>query len=138
MATHQPALLCDLEEHQWYVHMSRDDGADFGVIKSALKDLRTDCAAQNVNLGLLFGPTLLADLSDDMPDNFQPYPGYESKDGKVAKGTQEELLVWVHSDRKGLCWETQHSFRNKVKGHMSVGLEKLKSVLKDTGSGDSD
>ena len=28
MATHQPALLCDLEEHQWYVHMSRDDGAD--------------------------------------------------------------------------------------------------------------
>ena len=80
MATHQPALLCDLEEHQWYVHMSRDDGADLGVIKSALKDLRADCAAQNVNLGLLFGPTLLADLSDDMPDDFQPYPGYESKD----------------------------------------------------------
>jgi len=132
MATHQPALLCDLEEHQWYVHMSRDDGADLGVIKSALKDLRADCAAQNVNLGLLFGPTLLADLSDDMPDDFQPYPGYESKDGKVAKGTQEELLVWVHSDRKGLCWETQHSFRNKVKGHMSVARETIAWVYKNS------
>ncbi len=93
MATHQPALLCDLEEHQWYVHMSRDDGADLGLIISALKDLRADCAAQNVNLGLLLGPTLLKDLSADIPADFQPYPGYESKDGKIAKATQEELLV---------------------------------------------
>ena len=45
-----------------------------------------------VNVCVLFGPTLLADLTDDMPDDFQPYPGYESPDGKVAKATQEELL----------------------------------------------
>ena len=50
---------------------------------------------------ILFGPTLLADLTDDIPDDFQPYPGYESPDGKVAKGTQEELLLWVHSDGQG-------------------------------------
>lgn len=112
--------------------MSRVDKADLGVIKAALKDLRADCAAQGVNLGLFFGPTLLADLTDDVPEDFQPYPGYTSPDGKVAKATQEELLLWVHSDRKGLCWETQHKFRNAVKGHMNVARETLAWVYKNS------
>ena len=76
-----------------------------------------------VNVCILFGPTLLADLTDDIPDDFQPYPGYESPDGKVAKATQEELLVWVHSDDKDLCWETQFNFRTAVAGHMTVARE---------------
>ena len=76
-----------------------------------------------VNVCILFGPTLLADLTDDVPDDFQPYPGYESPDGKVAKATQEELLLWVHSDDKDLCWETQYNFRNAVAGHMTVARE---------------
>jgi putative iron-dependent peroxidase len=132
MATPQPAILADLEEHQWYVHMSRDDGADLNLIKSALRDLRADCDAQGVNLCLLLGPTLLADLTDDIPNDFQAYPGYESPDGKIAKGTQEELLLWVHSDRKGLCWDTQYKFRQAVKGHMSVARETITWVFKNS------
>jgi porphyrinogen peroxidase len=132
MPTPQPAILGALAEHQWYVHLSRIKGADLGVIKAALRDLRADCAAQNVNLGLFFGPTLLAELTKDVPDDFQPYPGYTSPDGKVAKATQEELLVWVHSDRKGLCWETQFKFRNAVKGHMNVARETLAWIYKNS------
>jgi putative iron-dependent peroxidase len=112
--------------------MSRVKGADLGVIKAALKNLRADCAAQGVNLGLFFGPTLLAELTDDIPDDFQPYPGYQSKDGKVAKATQEELLIWVHSNHKGLCWETQFKFRNAVKGHMNVARETLAWIYKNS------
>lgn len=132
MATPQPAILANLEKHQWYVHLSRTDGADLGVIKSALSDLRADCAAQGVNLCILLGPTLLADLTKDIPNDFQPYPGYESPDGKVAKGTQEELLIWVHSDHKDLCWETQFKFRNAVKGHMSVARETITWIYKNS------
>ena len=88
--------------------------------------------AQGVNLGLFFGPTLLAELTDDVPEDFQPYPGYQSPDGKVAKATQEELLVWVHSDRKGLCWETQYKFRNAVKGHMNVARETIAWIYKNS------
>jgi putative iron-dependent peroxidase len=132
VATPQPAILGKLEEHQWYVHLSRVKGADLGVIKAALKDLRADCAAQGVNLGLFFGPTLLAELTNDTPEDFQPYPGYQSSDGKVAKATQEELLVWVHSDRKGLCWETQYKFRTAVKGHMNVARETLAWIYKNS------
>jgi putative iron-dependent peroxidase len=112
--------------------MSRVKGADLGVIKAALKNLRADCAAQGVNLGLFFGPTLLADLTDDIPEDFQAYPGYTAPDGKTAKATQEELLVWVHSNRKGLCWETQSTFRNAVKGHMTVARETLAWVYKNS------
>jgi porphyrinogen peroxidase len=125
MATPQGAILTSLGEHQWYVHLSRTDGADLGVIKTALTNLREHCAISGVNLCLMFGPTLLADLTNDIPDDFQPYPGYHSSDGKEAKATQEELLVWVHSDRKDRNWNTQYVFRTAVAGHMAVARETI-------------
>ena len=127
MPNPQPAILTNLAKYQWYTHLSRVDGADLGVIKRALANLRAvDNVADStspVNVCILFGPTLLADLTSDTPNDFQPYPGYESADGKVAKGTQEELLIWVHSDDKDLCWEAQYVFRTAVAGHMTVARE---------------
>jgi porphyrinogen peroxidase len=125
MATPQEAILTALGEHQWYVHLSRTEGADLGVIKSALSDLRRNCLEQGVNLCVLLGPTLLADLTDDIPADFQPYPGYSSSDGKEAKATQEELLIWIHSDHKDRNWSTQYSFRTAVAGHMAVARETI-------------
>jgi putative iron-dependent peroxidase len=125
MTTPQRAILTALGEHQWYVHLSRTDGADLGVIKGALAALRADCEEQGVNLAIMFGPTLLADLTDDIPEDFQPYPGYHSADGKEAKATQEELLVWVHSDHKDRNWSTQYKFRTAVAGHMAVARETI-------------
>jgi putative iron-dependent peroxidase len=136
MPTSQPAILTNLEQHQWYVHLSRTDGADLGVIKQALSDLRADCAPVGistvVNLCILFGPTLLADLTADIPEDFQPYPGYESPDGKVAKGTQEELLIWLHSDHKDLIWEAQWKFRTRVAGHMNVARETITWIYRNS------
>jgi putative iron-dependent peroxidase len=127
MPNPQHAILTDLQKYQWYTHMSRTDGADLGVIKEALKKARIAGDEVGVtsplNVCLLFGPTLLAELTNDMPQDFQPYPGYESPDGKVAKATQEELLLWIHSDDKDICWETQFHFRNAVAGHMTVARE---------------
>jgi porphyrinogen peroxidase len=127
MPNPQHAILTDLTKYQWYTHMSRTEGADLGVIKKALRDVRAAGADVGVtvpvNVCILFGPTLLADLTDDIPEDFQAYPGYESPDGKVAKATQEELLLWVHSNDKDLCWETQFNFRNAVAGHMTVARE---------------
>jgi putative iron-dependent peroxidase len=123
----QNAILTNLTKYQWYTHFSRTEGADLGVIKQALRNAREAGHSTGmtvpVNVCLLFGPTLLADLTDDVPDDFQPYPGYESPDGKVAKATQEEFLLWIHSDDKDLCWETQFNFRNAVAGHMNVARE---------------
>ncbi len=127
MPNPQNAILTNLTKYQWYTHLSRTEGADLGVIKAALADLRAAGAdvgvTTPVNICILFGPTLLADLTDDVPADFQPYPGYESPDGKVAKGTQEELLIWVHSEDKDLCWEAQFNFRTAVAGHMTVARE---------------
>ena len=125
MATPQEAILTGLGEHQWYVHLSRTEGADLGVIKAALAALRADCAAQGVNLCILVGPGLLPELTDDIPADFQAYPGYNSPDGKEAKATQEELLIWVHSDHKDRNWDTQFKFRTAVAGHMAVARETI-------------
>jgi putative iron-dependent peroxidase len=127
MPNPQHAILTNLTKYQWYTHMSRTENADLGVIKKALRDLRaagSDVGVSvPVNTCILFGPTLLADLTSEIPDDFQPYPGYESPDGKIAKATQEELLLWIHSSDKDLCWEAQYNFRTAVAGHMTVARE---------------
>ncbi len=132
MATSQPAILMDLQKYQWYVHMSRTEGADLGHIKQVLKDTQADAAAQGVNLCLLFGPSLAADLGIET-DDFQGYPGYESPDGaKVAKGTQEELLLWLHHADKDLIWEVQHTARQALAGHMAVARETPTFIYKNS------
>lgn len=72
MATPQPAILTNLATHQWYVHLSRAEGADLAVIKAALRDLRTACEADGVNVCVLFGPTLLKDLTTTCPTTSSP------------------------------------------------------------------
>lgn len=127
MPNPQNAILTNLTKYQWYTHLSRTEGADLGVIKKAIGAAREagekTGVTSIVNVCILFGPTLLADLTGDIPEDFQAYPGYKSPDGKEAKATQEEMLLWVHSDEKDLCWETQFHFRNAVAGHMTVARE---------------
>src|SRR4051794_19256589 len=131
MANPQHAILTNLEKYQWYTHMSRTDGADLGVIKKAIKEARAAGSETGVtvpiNVCILLGPTLLADLTDDVPDDFQAYPGYESPDGKVAKGTQEELLLWVHSDDKDICWRRKSPFATPSPGTWPAPLRTRRS-----------
>merc|ERR1719171_1517132 len=105
--------------------MSRVEGADLSTIKSAIKDLRAACAANNVNCAVGFGPTLIKDLSSDIPQNFTPYPGYKAVDGsgREAKATQEEMLIWLNDDDKGKIWQAQYDIRNALEGHMKVARE---------------
>jgi len=93
---------------QWYIHLSREEGADTDHIKDVLQTLRKNCDTAGVNLVLGFGPSFLPEIcataagKASHPDNFEPYETFVSSDGsgKEAKGTQEDLLIWVNSDKK--------------------------------------
>merc|ERR1719337_131137 len=127
-ASAQPAIMNrDMGHNQWYVHMSRVDGADLGHIKKVIQDLRSACAAQNVNVGIGFGPTLIKELTSDAPADFSPYPGYKAIDGtdREAKATQEEMLIWLNDDDKGKIWQAQYDVRNALEGHMKVARETM-------------
>ena len=135
MATTQPAVLNrDMGQHQWYVHLSRLDGADMGVIKSTVQQLRKDCADKGINLVIGLGPTLLADLTDDVPNDFQAYETFVSTDGsgKEAKGTQEELLFWLNSEKRDEVWKAQWDAREALKGHMKVARETMTFIFGDS------
>ena len=127
MATAQPAIFAPMGKNQWYVHLSRVEGADLGKIKSVLRDTRRHCAAEGVNLVICLGPTLLADLTSDVPPDFQPFVTIEAGDGsgRQAKGTQEELLLWLSNDDKGKVWLAQYQARTALKGTMNVARETL-------------
>ena len=133
MATSQPAILTQLQKYQWYTHMRRTEHADLGVIRRALSAARADAEEQGVNLCILLGPTLAADLGIETGPDFRPYPGYKSPDGtKVAVATQEELLLWLHHADKDLCWEVQYTFRRAVTGHMTVARETPAFIYKNS------
>ena len=126
----QSAILNrNMGDHQWYVHMSRVDGADLKVIKSVVQTLRQNCAlpGREINLVIGFGPTLLKDLTKDIPNDFQPFETIKSIDGsgREAKGTQEELLFWMNSPRKDQIWKTQYDARQALRGHMKVARETM-------------
>ena len=108
MATAQPAILNrDMGKNQWYVHLSREEGASLDAIKAALQETRADCAAAGINLTIGVGPGLLPELSpSEVPADFSSYPlAFESTDGsgKKAVGTQEELLLWVRLSLRRPC-----------------------------------
>jgi putative iron-dependent peroxidase len=125
MATAQPDIFAAMGKNQWYLHLSRTEGADLNKIKSVIRDVRAHCASEGINLVVGFGPTLLADLTSDVPDDFQPFVTIESADGsgRQAKGTQEELLFWMNHNDKGLVWLAQYQARTALKGHMKVARE---------------
>ncbi len=127
MATAQPAIFNPMGKNQWYLHLSRTEGADLNHIKSVLRDVRQHAADEGINLVFCIGPTLLADLTDDIPEDFQPFVTIVAGDGsgRQAKGTQEELLLWMSNDDKGKVWEAQYRARIALKGHMSVARETL-------------
>ena len=62
---------------------------------------------------------MLKDLTKELPDAFQLYPGYKWLP-TTSETTQEELLVWLHSDHKDRNWDSQYKFRTAVTGHMAV------------------
>lgn len=126
MATPQPAVLNrDMGKYQWYVHMSRVEGANLGTIKSVISDVRKACAAKGADLCLGFGPTLLKDLTSDMPTDFGAFETVKSVDGsgREAKGTQEELLFWINHNDKDVVWKLQWDAREALKGQMTVARE---------------
>lgn len=119
---------------QWYIHMSREKGADLSLIKKAISEFRQECAKNNVAVLVAFGPTLLADLTSDVPDDFQPYQTFKSIDGsgKEAKGTQEEMLLWFYGERKDQLWKASFDCREKLKGHMRVARETQTFIYGDS------
>jgi putative iron-dependent peroxidase len=131
MATPQPAILDRvMGKNQWFVHLSRTEGADLMEIRRALKKYREDCEMLQANIKsvISFGPTLLQDLAPNaMPNDFQRYETVQSTDGsgREAKGTQEELLLWLTSDDKGDIWKIQYDARQNLKGHMKVARETM-------------
>jgi len=125
MPTPQPGIFSTMMRYQWFLHLSRVEGADLNAIKKAIADTRRASASAGAQCVVSFGPRFLPDLTNDVPEDFQPYPTYESIDGsgRQARGTQEEMLLWYNHDDKGLIWKLQWDARQALKGHMNVARE---------------
>ncbi|MGI9616365.1 MAG: Dyp-type peroxidase [Acidimicrobiales bacterium] len=134
MATPQPAIFNEMGRNQWYVHLSRVDGADVGRIRTVLRDAINGAVGHDLNLCVAFGPTLLSALGGPEVDDFQAYETFVAGDGsgREAKGTQEELLLWWNGAEKDMIWEMQFNARTALAGHMSVARETPTFIWRDS------
>jgi len=110
------------------VHLSRTEGADLGRIKKVIQETRAAADVAGCKMVIGFGPTLLKDLApQDFPADFQPYTTIKSVDGsgKEAKGTQEEMLLWITDNKKDKVWKLQYDARQALKGDMKVARETM-------------
>lgn len=59
--------------------------------------------------------------------DFTEYTTFKSIDGsgKEAKATQEDLLIWVNNDSKGLLWKTQFDLKQTLKMDMKLARETM-------------
>jgi hypothetical protein len=89
---------------------------------------------QGINLCIAFGPTLLKDVTTDVPHDFRPFETIKSIDGsgREAKGTQEELLFWMNGPKKDQIWKIQWDARQALKGHMKVARETMTFIYGDS------
>jgi putative iron-dependent peroxidase len=135
MATPQPAIFNEMGRNQWYIHISRTDGADLNKIKGVLRDTINAAGGQpGMNLCIGFGPKLNADLGGPGVEDFQSYETFVSGDGsgREAKGTQEELLLWYNGPDKDMIWEMQFNARTALENNMSVARETPTFVWRDS------
>ncbi|WP_423918021.1 Dyp-type peroxidase [Candidatus Poriferisodalis sp.] len=127
--TSQRAIFADLGPCQWYLHLSRPSaggsGFDLGWLGAVLGEARAACASAGLELLMGFGPALLGELTDDVPDDFGPYETIESADdsGRRAMATQEELLLWFHGSRTHDVWKAQYDTRISLRPHFAVARE---------------
>jgi len=129
-ATYQPSVLNrDMGEHQWYLHFSRTAGHDIKNLKTTIKDLMKTCEEQDINLTIGLGPKMLKETTSVKfsDEEFTDYTTFKAGDGsgKEAKATQEDLLVWINNDSKGLLWKTQWDLKQKLKMDMKLARETM-------------
>src|SRR6476659_8523453 len=127
MPNPQHAILTNLEKYQWYTHLSRTEGADLGVIKKAIKEARAAGSETGVtvpvNVCILFGPTLLADLTGFIDGTGNPEPEDQYDRGIIPdgeKGAGGSFCIaqrWVHDLDyfNGLSLEDQENTFGRTK-----------------------
>jgi len=134
-ATPQPIVLSrDMDPIQWYIHFRREDGHDMAAIKKSVQGFRQDCAQRGVKLLVAFGPDMLQKVTTDCPSPFANYETFKSIDGsgKEAKGTQEDMLVWLYSPKKDDLWKASFDLREGLKGNMKVARETQTFIYGDS------
>jgi len=136
-ATLQPAILNrDMGSNQWYLHLSRKEGHNVENIKKVLGEFREVCAKEDINLVVGMGPSFLYDTlgSASVPEDFQNYETFKSIDGsgKEAKGTQEDLLIWVNHNDKGRVWKAQYDLRQALENDMKLARETFTFIYGDS------
>ncbi len=136
MSQPQPAVFAEGTQSHWFLHYRLADGAGLDAVRAAISEVRGEATGVTptdaVNLAVGFGPDLLGRLApDDAPTGFHPFTQVGAEPGPVAVATQEDLFLWVHSNRIDRNFDVAHRARRALDGLATLARETVSWVWHD-------
>ena len=112
-------------------------GTVLAAVAAAVRSVRESASSgppsETVNVVFGFGPDLLARLDPaGVPAGFRPFTEIVGPAGHVAVATQEDVFVWLHSDRHDRNFEVASAARRAFAGCASLARETPSFVYRDS------
>jgi len=136
MSQPQPAVFAEGTQSHWFLHYRLVEGADLAAVRTAVSAVRGEAAGitptDAVNLAVGFGPDLLGRLApDDVPHGFHAFTQVGAEPGPVAVATQEDLFLWIHSNRVDRNFDVARAALRALDGVATLARETVSWVWHD-------
>ena len=130
--TPQEAIFVEGTAAHWFQHFATDPGATAAQVTSAVRSAQEVAAPAAVNLVVGFGAAMTARLGMETPAGLKPFTEVAGSSGRVAVATQEDVFLWIHSDRHDLNFDVALAARRAFDPIGTLARETPSWVYRDS------
>ena len=129
--TPQEAIFVEGTAAHWFQHFATDPQATAAQVTAAVRSAQRVAAPAAVHLVVGFGAAMTARLPMETPPGLKPFTEVTGSSGRVAVATQEDVFLWIHSDRHDLNFEVALAARRAFEELGTLARETPSWVYRD-------
>jgi len=130
--TPQEAIFVEGTGAHWFQHFATDPDAAAVQVIAAVRSAQQLAATATANLVVGFGAAMTARLGMATPPGLKPFTEIGGSSGRVAVATQEDVFLWIHSDRHDLNFEVALAARRAFEEIGTLARETPSWVYRDS------
>jgi putative iron-dependent peroxidase len=131
-ATPQEAIFVEGTTAHWFQHFAVDTHVAAADVLSAVGSVQSVAASGPVHLVVGFGADMTERLGLQAPPGLKPFTEVTGSSGRVAVATQEDVFLWIHSDRHDLNFEVALAARRAFDPMGTLARETPSWVYRDS------
>ncbi|MDE0653331.1 MAG: Dyp-type peroxidase [bacterium] len=130
--TPQEAVFVEGTAAHWFQHFATDSEATAAQVTSAVRSAQQAASSAEVNLVVGFGAAITARLPMEAPPGLKPFTEVTGSSRRIAVATQEDVFLWIHSDRHDLNFEVALAARRAFDPIGTLARETPSWVYRDS------